>query len=70
MVPNLPIHSGLWYLALGMLLAGLGSLGSAFVADHLDPTFRTPEEVQAALDIPLLITVPKNANHRTPVHVS
>ncbi|PYV16161.1 MAG: hypothetical protein DMG21_12640 [Acidobacteria bacterium] len=70
LVPTLPVHSGLFYLVLGTLLAGLGSVATAFLADHLDPTLRTPEEVEAALNIPLLITVPKDANQRTPVHVS
>jgi capsular polysaccharide biosynthesis protein len=35
-------------------------LGLAFVKDFLDPTFRTPDEVEAFLKIPVLAAIPKN----------
>jgi len=61
-VPALPVHSGPWYLLVSGLIAGVGSLGLAFASDHLDPTLRTPDEVESLLDIPVLLSVPKKPN--------
>src|SRR2546422_635673 len=61
-VPSLPTHSNVWYVALGGLLAGLGSIGLAFGFDSLDTTLRTPGEVESVLNIPLLAALPKEAN--------
>jgi uncharacterized protein involved in exopolysaccharide biosynthesis len=47
-------------LLLGALFAGLGSVMLAFVADYLDPSFRTPDEVQAFLGSPVLAAIPRN----------
>ena len=47
-------------LLLGFLLAGMSSLGLAFTADYVDPTFRTPDEVEAYLDVPVLASIPKS----------
>jgi uncharacterized protein involved in exopolysaccharide biosynthesis len=47
-------------LLLGFLLAGMTSLGLAFTADYVDPTFRTPEEVESYLDLQVLASLPKN----------
>jgi capsular polysaccharide biosynthesis protein len=44
---------------LGTLLACLTSLGLAFTADYLDPSFRTPDEVEAYLGIPVLASTLK-----------
>ena len=43
--PALPARSFLNYVLLCFFLAGSGSVGLAFAADFLDPSFRTPEEV-------------------------
>lgn len=47
-----------------LLLAGVaavvGSLGLAFVVDVLDPSFRTPREVRAYLNAPVLASFPRN----------
>ena len=60
-VPALPSRPRpLWTLLVGTLLAGVVSVGLAFVSDYLDPSFRTPEEVRRALDLPVLAAVPKN----------
>jgi uncharacterized protein involved in exopolysaccharide biosynthesis len=42
------------------ILAGLMSVGLAFGLDLLSPTFRTPDEVRALLNIPVLAAIPKN----------
>jgi uncharacterized protein involved in exopolysaccharide biosynthesis len=46
-------------LALGLALAFLSSLGLAFVADYLDPSFRTPDEVESYLGIPVIASLPR-----------
>jgi uncharacterized protein involved in exopolysaccharide biosynthesis len=47
-------------LLLGALFAGVGSVMLAFVVDYLDPSFRTPDEVQAFLGSPVLAAIPRN----------
>jgi uncharacterized protein involved in exopolysaccharide biosynthesis len=60
-VPALPTHSTLFTLLLGGLLATCLSLASAYVADYVDPSFRTPQELYNTLDIPVLAAVPREA---------
>jgi uncharacterized protein involved in exopolysaccharide biosynthesis len=45
-------------LLLGGLIAGVVSVGLACVADYLDPSFRTPDEVEAFLGLPVLASIP------------
>lgn len=67
-VPALPAHPH-WALTLlaGLLLACLVSPGVAFVADFLDPSLRTPDDVRDVLEIPVLAALPKERGNR---HVS
>jgi len=58
-VPALPVRSPLFTLFLGALLAMLLSVGLAFGADYLDPSFRTPQELRDTLNIPVLAAVPR-----------
>ena len=58
-VPVLPARSLSYYLLLCSVLAAIGSVGIAFVADFLDPAVRTPEEASLLLDLPLLASIPK-----------
>lgn len=58
-VPALPAKSAWHYALVGLLLAGAGSFGAAFVSDFIDPSFRTPDEVVAFLDSPVLASLPK-----------
>ncbi len=46
-------------LILGLALAILVSLGLAFVVDYVDPSFRTPEEVEGYLGLPVLAATPR-----------
>ena len=57
-VPALRARSEWSFGLLGILLAGPMSLGLAFAADYLDPAFRTPEEVVAYLETPVLASLP------------
>ncbi len=58
-VPALPVRSSLVMALLGILLAVLISVGLAFGADYLDPSFRTPQELRNTLNIPVLAAVPR-----------
>jgi uncharacterized protein involved in exopolysaccharide biosynthesis len=46
-------------LLLGGILASLASLGLAFAMDYWDPSLRTPDEVEAILNIPVAAAMPK-----------
>ena len=56
--PVLPARAAWVFGLIGMLLGGTLSTGLAFVADSLEPGFRTPEEVGAYLGIPVLASLP------------
>jgi uncharacterized protein involved in exopolysaccharide biosynthesis len=57
-VPALPIHPALWYLMYGAMLATLAGFAAGAGADRLDPTLRTPAEVENILEAPVLILLP------------
>lgn len=57
-VPALPTASPLLKLVLGCILALIVSLGLAFAADYCDPSFRTPQEVEVFLKVPVLAALP------------
>jgi len=48
-------------LMLAGTLAGLLSVGIAFVFEYWDPSLRTPDEVEALLNIPVAAAIPKYA---------
>jgi uncharacterized protein involved in exopolysaccharide biosynthesis len=60
-VPVLPAHSPWLIMFLGFPLAIFVAVAAAFVAEYLDPSFRTPEEVMKTLNMPVLATMPKRA---------
>jgi uncharacterized protein involved in exopolysaccharide biosynthesis len=49
-------------LILAVVIASLMSLGVGFLSEHLDPSFRTTDEVKEYLDIPLVVAVPRNGH--------
>lgn len=63
-VPALPV----WPAGVVVLVGFVGALsagtGAAFVADYLDPALRTPEEVFACLEIPVLASLPEITGRR------
>ncbi len=67
-VPVLPWFPPALFAAIGGLLAVVVGLGSAFIADRLDPSFRTPDEVRELLDVPILASLSKNG-HDVPMRV-
>ncbi len=60
-VPSLPSQPRWsWTLLMGFLLASLVSVGLAFVSNYWDPSFRTPDELQEFLSVPVFASMPKN----------
>jgi len=60
-VPVLTAYNPWMICALGILFSIFASMAIAFVAEYLDPAFRTPSEVAEVLEIPVLAAVPKQA---------
>jgi uncharacterized protein involved in exopolysaccharide biosynthesis len=56
--PALPTYSKWLIVLIGTLLALTVSVGLAFALEYLNPSFRTPTEVFAELNIPVLAAVP------------
>ncbi len=59
--PVLPKRSPWVVTLLGMVAAALASVVGAFAADYMDPSFRTPEEVETLLRAPVLASLPRQA---------
>ena len=56
--PSLPVgRSWVWTAFLGVLLAIVTSLGLAFIVNAVSPYFRTVEELERVLQVPVLATV-------------
>ena len=58
-LPILPAISPALVMLIGLVLACLVSTATAFVAEYLNPSLRTPDEVLEVLRIPVLASVPK-----------
>jgi uncharacterized protein involved in exopolysaccharide biosynthesis len=59
--PELPQHSGLSVGLAALVFAGSFSTGMAFTADCLSASFRTPDEVQMYLGLPVLASLPRRS---------
>lgn len=62
--PALPAWSTWGVLMMGMAVAGAAGTGAAFTADYVDPAFRTPDDVLAYLNAPVLASLPLNMKGR------
>ena len=51
--PVLPVDPPIVVMFIATLLAGMVAAGGVYIQEHLDPSFRTPSEVSADLDVPL-----------------
>jgi uncharacterized protein involved in exopolysaccharide biosynthesis len=56
-VPSLPSNSPALVVLLGTVLAVVVTLGAVLIQEFMDPSFRTPAEVSAELNIPVLASV-------------
>jgi uncharacterized protein involved in exopolysaccharide biosynthesis len=62
--PALPVWPAGFVLMAGFVAALTSGTGVAFAADYLDPALRTPEEVFACLEIPVLASIPQETGRR------
>jgi capsular polysaccharide biosynthesis protein len=53
-------------LAVGFAAAGTTATGAAFFADYINPLFRSPDDVVAYLNSPVLASLPKRTHRRLP----
>lgn len=62
--PALPMTSVWMILTVGTLAAGACGTAAAFAADYLDSGFRTPDDVLAYLNTPVLASLPRRSRGR------
>jgi uncharacterized protein involved in exopolysaccharide biosynthesis len=60
-IPVLPAHNPNSIMLAGFFFAVLGGIGAGYFAELIDPSFRTPAEVEEMLKITVLAAVPKEA---------
>lgn len=60
-VPAAPARSPLKIAVLGFFVAVMGGIGAGYLAELMDPSFRTPDEVAEALNISVVTSVPRQA---------
>ncbi len=63
-VPALPVWPAGGVVVVGLVAALASGTGAGFVADYLDPALRTPEEVLACLEVPVLASLPEAVSRR------
>ena len=56
--PALPVHSIPFYLLLALGVSSVCALTTAFAAERVDPTIRTPDEACHLLEVPVLAWLP------------
>lgn len=60
-VPSLPSNQRSLRVIFGFLIATFVSFGFAFASERMDSTFRTPDEVESILEIPVLAAMPRGS---------
>jgi len=58
-VPVLPAHNPYSVVVAGFWFAVLGGVAAGYLAESLDPSFRTPDEVAEVLNIAMVASVPR-----------
>jgi uncharacterized protein involved in exopolysaccharide biosynthesis len=56
----LSLYSPLLLISLALVFAAMIAGGAALVADYMDPSFRTPDEVRDFLEVPVFASIPEN----------
>ena len=59
MLPYRPTHSAFFIMSLGLLLATMTSMAFVCTSEYLDRSFRTPQEVELYLSVPVLAVLPE-----------
>jgi len=63
-VPALPVWPATTVVIVGFVAALMAGTGARIRADYLDPALRTPEEVMACLEVPVLASLPIEIDRR------
>src|ERR1700731_2360718 len=63
-VPALPVWSAAIVVLLGLGTGLTVGTAAGFAADYMGPALRTPEEVMACLEIPVLASLPEKIDRR------
>ena len=58
--PEQTLYSPLLLVVLALLFGAFIAAGGALIADYLDPSFRTPDEVRDFLEVPVFASIPEN----------
>jgi len=58
-VPVLPAYNSLVILIAGFIAAAFAGIAAGYLAEFMDPSFRTPDEVAEVLNLTVLAAVPK-----------
>jgi capsular polysaccharide biosynthesis protein len=58
--PVLTLYSPLLLVSLALVFAAFIAAGAALIADYMDPSFRTPDEVREFLEVPVFASIPEN----------
>jgi len=58
--PEQILYSPVLLISLALLFGAFIAAGAALIADYLDPSFRTPDEVREFLEVPVFASIPEN----------
>ena len=58
--PEQMLYSPVLLVSLALLFGAFIAAGAALIADYLDPSFRTPDEVREFLEVPVFASIPEN----------
>ncbi|HZP61771.1 MAG TPA: hypothetical protein VFB28_00010 [Terriglobales bacterium] len=58
--PEQTLYSPLLLVFLALVFGAFIAAGAALIADYLDPSFRTPDEVREFLEVPVFASIPEN----------
>lgn len=61
-IPGTPTFNPLLLLLAAFIVAPMLSIGLAFLADYMDPSFRTADELSEMLDVPVFASIPENGH--------
>ena len=62
MAPMLPVLSPWLAEIIGLLLAVLIGISACFVAEHMTPSFHTPDDVAEILQVPIYASIPRSGD--------
>ncbi|MBA3914781.1 MAG: hypothetical protein H0X25_13235 [Acidobacteriales bacterium] len=63
--PAQTVYSPLLLIIIAFVFGAFIACGAALIADYLDPSFRTPDEVREFLEVPVFASIPENG-HEVP----